>query len=177
MELDQILDELDGSRERLLVAIEHLPDEALLLPGVVGEWSVADVLVNLTVWEAELVTAIMRLDQGKKPEKLQAAMQRPEAFDADCYAENKGRELDRVFADWQGVRVQLEEWLEILPLTYLTNPKRYKWLNGKSLWQMTQEVMIAREKRYLPYLQLFAQRWPLEAAVAEPEEGGCEGNS
>ncbi len=176
MELDQILDELDGSREQLLMAIEHLPDEALLLPGVVGEWSVADVLANLSVWEAELVTAIMSLDQGKKPDKLQEAMQQPEAFDARCHAENRRRELDRIFADWQGTRVQLEEWLETLPLTYLTNPRRYKWLNGKSLWQLIQEVVIAREKHYLPYLQLFAQRWQLEAAMAKSAETEREEN-
>ncbi len=162
MDIEQLLDELDGSRERLLVAIEELPDDALLAPGVLDTWTVADVLANLTVWEAELVTAIMRLDQGKKPDKLQAAMQKPEAFDAQCYAENQGRDLDRVFADWQQVRVQLEEWLETLPLRQVTNPKQYKQLNGKSLWQLVQEVVIAREKRFLPHLQLFAQRWRLD---------------
>lgn len=162
MDIEQLLDELDGSRERLLMAIEELPDDALARPGALNQWTVADVLVNLTVWEAELVTAIMRLDQGKKPDKLQAAMQKSEAFDAQCYAENKGRDLDRVFADWQQVRVQLEEWLETLPLRHVINPKQYKWLNGKSLWQLVQEVVIAREKRFLPHLQIYAQRWRLD---------------
>ncbi len=178
MDIDQILDQLDGSRERLLMAIEELPDEALMAQGVLGQWSVADVLANLTVWEAELVTAIMRLDQGKKPDKLQAAMQKPDAFDASCYAENQGRDLDRIFADWQQVRVQLEEWLETLPVRYVTNPKRYKWLSGKSLWQLVQEVVIAREKRFLPHLQLFAQRWRLdpEAILSSEEDWDDEGN-
>ncbi|MCA9932474.1 MAG: ClbS/DfsB family four-helix bundle protein [Ardenticatenaceae bacterium] len=170
MEIDQILDELDNSRERLLVAIEDLPDEALLAPGVLGEWAIADLLVNLTVWEAEVVTGIMRLDQGKKPEALQLAMDKPDVFDAQCYAENRGRDLDRVFDDWQQVRVQLEEWLETLPVRALTNPKRYKWLNGRSLWQLVQDVLIAREKRFLPYAQLFAQRWRLDPSSILPAE-------
>lgn len=174
MDIDQLLDQLDGSRERLLVAIADLPDDALQAPDAYGDWSVADVLVNLTVWEAELVTAIMRLDQGKNPEALQAARQKPEAFDARCYTENRGRDLDRVFADWQQVRVQLEEWLETLPLRYLTNPKRYKWLDGQSLWQLVQEVVIAREKRFLPHLQLFAQRWQLDSGAAANEEDGVD---
>lgn len=181
IELDHLLDQLDSSRERLLMAIEDLPDEALQIPGVLGDWSVADVLANLTVWEAELVTGIMRLDQGKKPEKLQAAMKQPEAFDASCYEENRERDLDRIFNDWQGVRVQLEEWLETLPLPYLTNPQRYKWLQGKSLWQLVQEVVILREKRYLPHLQLFAQRWRLDpdafSGAAECRGGEEDGES
>jgi len=170
IEIDQILDELDNSRERLLVAIEELPDEALLTPGALGEWSIADLLVNLTVWEAEVVTAVMRLDQGKKPEALQLAMSKPDEFDTRCQVENNGRDLDHVFADWQQVRVQLEEWLETLPVRYLTNPKRYKWLNGRSLWQVIQEVLIAREKRYLPYVQLFAQRWQIDPTSILPAE-------
>ncbi len=179
MDINQILDQLDGSRERLLVAIEELPDEALLAPGALQKWSVADVLANLTAWEAELVTAIMRLDQGKKPDKLQAIMQKPDAFDARCYTESQNRDLDRIFTDWQQVRVQLEEWLETLPLRYVTNPKRYKWLKGQSLWQLVQEVVIAREKRFLPHLQLFAQRWRLDpdGILSDAEDWNDDGNN
>lgn len=162
MDLDQLLDELDNSREKLLLAIADLPDEALIIPGVWGEWSIADLLVNLTVWEAELVTGIMRLDQGKRPEQLLAALAQPDAYDMARYTENKGRDLDRVFDDWQQVRVQLEEWIETMPLRHLTNPNRYKWFAGKSLWQVIQAAIIAREKRFLPHMQLWAQRWRFE---------------
>ncbi|MCA9977623.1 MAG: hypothetical protein KC413_17810, partial [Anaerolineales bacterium] len=100
MDIDQLLDELDGSREKLLMAIADLPDDALMTPGAWEEWSIADILVNLTVWEAELVTGIMRLDQGKRPEAFLPALAQPEAYDQARYEENKGRDLDRVFDDW-----------------------------------------------------------------------------
>ncbi|MCA9961994.1 MAG: ClbS/DfsB family four-helix bundle protein [Chloroflexota bacterium] len=162
MDIDQLLDELDGSREKLLMAIADLPDDALMTPGAWEEWSIADILVNLTVWEAELVTGIMRLDQGKRPEAFLSALAQPEAYDQARYEENKGRDLDRVFDDWQQVRVQLEEWIETMPFRHLTTPSRYKWLGGKSLWQTIQQTLIAREKRFLPHVQLFAHRWQLE---------------
>lgn len=170
MELDQLLDELDGSRERLLMAIETLPDEALTTPGAFGDWSVADILVNLTVWEAEVVTGIMRLDQGKRPEQLLSALRQPDSYDAQRFEENRGRDLDRVFADWQQVRVQLEEWIETMPLRAIIGPNRYKALGGQSLWQLVRKTLIAREKRFLPHVQLFARQWQLQHDAADETE-------
>lgn len=164
VDLDTLLDELDGSREKLLIAIAELPDEALTTPGAWGTWSIADILVNLAIWEAELVTGIMRLDQGKRPESLLTALTKPDKYDATWYEENKERDLDRIFDDLQQVRVQLEEWVETMPLRHLTNAQRYKWFEGKSLWQIIKEIIIAREKRFLPHVQLFAQRWQMETS-------------
>ena len=68
--VDKLLMQLDESRERLLIAIEPLPDLVLIKKGVVGQWSIADILVNLTVWEAELVTGLMKIERGQKPGRL-----------------------------------------------------------------------------------------------------------
>ena len=54
--LEDLLDRLDAARERTLVALEALPDEALTQPGVVGRWAIADLLSILTAWDAEVVT-------------------------------------------------------------------------------------------------------------------------
>jgi len=59
-DLETFLDHLDSGRERLLVAIEPLPDEALVAPGAYGLWSAADVLANRAAWESELVVTTSR---------------------------------------------------------------------------------------------------------------------
>ena len=78
--IEKLLDALDSSRERLLVALDALPDEALLAPNTVGHWSVADLLVQQTAWESELVTGLMRISQGKKPVRLLAALDNAEEY-------------------------------------------------------------------------------------------------
>ena len=158
-DLEQLLDRLDNSREQFLVAIEPLPDEALITPGAVDDWSIADVMINLTAWEAELVTALLRLDRRQRPDNLLAALADPEAYDAVRHAETQGRDLDLIFDDWQLVRVQLEEWLENFSASNLTNPRRYRWFKGKSLRQIIEETTINREKRFLPTVTAFAQAW------------------
>ena len=70
--LEDLLDRLDGARERTLVALEALPDEALTQPGVVGRWAIADLLSILTAWDAESGTGLMQFTNGKPPERVLA---------------------------------------------------------------------------------------------------------
>ena len=157
--LEKLFERLDDSRERLLVTIESLPDQALLLQNAVGEWRVADVIANLTAWEAEVVTGLMRLKQGKRPGKWLAALDDPQGYDAKRYEENKGRDLDRIFADFQRVRVQLEGWLERFSEEELGERKRFKWFKGASLEEMVAKSTFERELRFVPALERFARRW------------------
>ena len=68
--IETIQDALLESRERFLIAIETLPDEGLVKAGLIGQVSIADLMVAMTTAEAELVTGLMQIDQGKKPMKL-----------------------------------------------------------------------------------------------------------
>ena len=155
---EQLLDALDNSRESLLVAIEQLPDEALLEKQAIGEWSVSDVLINITAWEAELVTGLMRIRQNKRPDRLLEALQDPSGYDERRFVENQDRDLDQVFLDWQQVRVQVEEWILEFSERELDNPRRYQWLKGKALKEMIAATTFEREKKIVPHLQLFAQQ-------------------
>lgn len=158
-EAARIQERLDGSRARLLAAIELLPDEALTKAGVDGRHSVADLLALQAAWESELVTALMRLDQGKKPGRFLAALAQPDAFEERCLNENRERELDAIFDDYQQVRLQLETWLEDLSDRELTDPKRHKWFNHKPLARVIAETTTDREVECVPRLETFARDW------------------
>ncbi len=159
-DLETLLDHLDNGRERLLVAIEPLSDEALLAPGAYGLWSAADVLANRAAWESELVTAINQLDRGKKPERLLKLLENPKQFDQQTYSENKERDLDRVFNDFQKVRFQLEEWLETLTAKQLFDKQVYrKWFGGRSLADLIADLTYKADERFVPSLEMFTAAW------------------
>jgi hypothetical protein len=166
---EQLFDALDNSREKLLIAIELLPDEALFEKRAVGEWSIDDVLVNITAWEAELVTGLMRIRQNKRPDKLLAALKDPSEFDRRQYAEIQGRDLDQIFLDLQQVRVQVEEWILEFSERELNNPRRYPWLKGKALHEIIASATFEREKKFIPLVQLFSQQWSILAMEAADE--------
>lgn len=165
MDAFTLQEQLDDVRVRLLEALAGLPDEALVAENAVGEWSLADLLVHFVNWEAELVTALNKLDQGKTPAALLKAMAGRDAYNTARYAEMKGRDLDRIFDDLQGVRSQLEEWLEEFSERGLEDPRRYAALKGKPLWKLIAENSFEHEAAHLPEIEAFADRW----AIAHPD--------
>ena len=54
----------------------------------------------------------MQIDQGKKPEKWLNALKDIEAYNIQRHRDTQGRDLDRIFNDFHGVRIHLEQWLE-----------------------------------------------------------------
>ncbi len=161
--LEDLLDNLDAARERTLIAMETLPDEALVAPGVIGRWSIADLLSILTAWDAEVVTGLLRLQGGKPPEKLLTALANPDLYNAGRYQDAQGRDLEVIFDDFQGARMHLEEWLGELSERALTDPRHYKALGGQALGRLIARATYEHEARYLPFLTTYADRW-------EPEE-------
>ncbi len=157
--LEDLLDRLDATRERTLMALEMLPDEALVQPGVIGRWSIADLLSILTAWDAEVVTALMQLQSGKSPERLLAALRNPDIYNAQRYQEARGRDLDAVFDDFQSSRLHLEEGLSRLSERALLDPRHYRALGGEALGRLIARATHQHEARYLPFLTAFADRW------------------
>jgi hypothetical protein len=161
---------LENSRERLLVALELLPDEALLQPNTIGSWSVAELLSHLTTWESELVTALTQLKQGKKPERLLQALSNRDAYNAQRHAESQNRDLDNIFADLQAVRLHLEQWIEEFSQRDLTENGRYKALGNQPLWRIIAQNSFAHEEAHLTAVEQFAQQWLAQ------EESASSGN-
>ena len=166
--LEDLLDRLDAARERTLVALEALPDEALTQPGVIGRWAIADLLSILTAWDAEVVTGLMQLTTGKTPERLLAALRNPDIYNAQRYQDAQGRDLDAIFDDFQSSRLHLEEWLSGLSDRALTEPRHYRALGGEPLIRLIARATYDHEARYLPFLTTFAQQWE----DTEEETGG-----
>lgn len=159
MDAYALQEKLDTVRMRLLQALAPLPDEALLQSGAVGEWSIADVLSHFINWEAELITGLMRIDQGKRPARLLQALKERDAYNAERYEETKGRDLDRVFDDLQQVRQQLEGWLEEFSSSDLKSTGRYKWLGDRPLWKLIASASFEHEAAHLEEIERFSERW------------------
>ena len=67
MNKGELLNKLESSRESFLELIDDLQDDTFEEPGVNGAWSLKDVLVHLTRWEAELVKLLWQVSQGLAP--------------------------------------------------------------------------------------------------------------
>jgi len=134
MSKTSLLSSLSASRQTFNATFEGLADDLLTQPGANNDGSVKDVLAHIAAWESELVTLLVReVKRGQKPKLSGISDAKVEALNQKWYEENKDRPLDRVLADFQGVRKQLIRQINDWNEKDLTDTKKYKWLNGKSL--------------------------------------------
>jgi uncharacterized protein (TIGR03083 family) len=150
MNRDELLSALRDSRAQVEAALSGLADAQLTGPGALDEWSVKDILSHLTAWEAEAVTVLAKVKRGLKPGKLPSAQAEVDALNAKWYKENKRRPLDRVLADFRGVRAQMIRQVESLSDDDLAAPR--PWFDGGTLGELVKSETVEHEAEHLPHL-------------------------
>ena len=130
MSKQDVLDQLRQARETLLAALDGLQQDALLRPGVVGLWSVKDILAHLCAWESELITALSKLDT-QMPEIMK--IEDINAWNADQYHLNAPRPLDMVLEDFEGVHKHLLQAVQALDDKTLNDARKFRWMEGEPL--------------------------------------------
>ena len=133
MDKQALLDALQEERDLFLESVEGLPDQAWVQPGVVGEWSVKDIVVHLSRWEAELIGMLHQAQQARPPVTAQMGSESRDALNARWIAASQARPIERIVADFQGVRDQAIQRVQALSEEDLGNPSFYPWLGGRPL--------------------------------------------
>jgi hypothetical protein len=148
MTQDEILDALEDERENFLETIDELSDETLIEPGVVGDWSIKDILFHICMWEAELVKLLWQAAQGLPPSVVFFSGLSVDEINAAWTAEGQARTYDQVWDDFQAVRKQTVRRLSAFSDKDLNDPVRYPWLKDHPLWDWIAENSFAHEKEH-----------------------------
>lgn len=151
---------LNDSRQKILDTIKGVSDTALTAETLMPGWSVKDLLVHLTIWEAEMITRLAHARAGKKPRYTDLSRKEIDNLNARWLAEFKDRSPDRVLHDYHQVRKQMIKQVEQMTDSDLADPKRFSWLRGKPLWEWIADESFGHENEHLP--QLLTWRKSLE---------------
>lgn len=135
MTRDEILDALEDEREKFLEAIDGLTDRQIQMPGVVGEWSVKDIMIHLSAWEAEVVKLLWQAKNGQKPSSMHFTQVDVDATNQQWFSDYHSRSLERVQDDFAAVRKQTVRRVEAFSDKDLEDPQRYSWLGDRPLWE------------------------------------------
>jgi uncharacterized protein (TIGR03083 family) len=150
---DEILEHLEDERERLLETLDDLSDEQLLLPGVMGDWSVKDILAHLAMWEAELVKILWSAQQGQAPRSSYFSGVPVDEINENWRKLNTSRSLDHVLSDLRAVRKQTTRRLESFSDQDLNTPARFSWLKGGLLGEWIAEWTYQHESEHTTQIQ------------------------
>ncbi len=148
MSKSELITDLQAARARLLDAIDGLGDDVMLRPGVVGIWSVKDTLGHLVAWEAELVTALSRLDQYKRKPPQIVEIEDIDEWNDEQYHVNARRSLAAVLDDFHGVHKHLVQAIEALDDNTLDDNRRFPWMEGEPLSYLVLENATWHEEEH-----------------------------
>ena len=154
----EFLSALDESHEDYLELLQKLSDEQLIRSNSIGEWSFKDVLVHLSMWEAEAIKMLFQARQGLTPKNLFSANIDENEQNRVWVEASYDRSLERVMDDFTIIREQTIRRLDAFTEKELSDPARFPWLHGRSLLSMIQEYILDHEKMHAKDLQDWLNR-------------------
>ncbi len=148
MEKAELISTLKTGRDDFLKIIQGLSDQVMETPGVVEQWSIKDVLIHLTRWEAEIIKLLWQAKQGTSPTTAHFSGIPVNDIKQWWYEESRSRALKIVMDDFLGVRKQTIRRVADISESVLINPEQYAWLNGKPLWEWVAEDSFEHEEEH-----------------------------
>jgi len=150
MNREVLLAAITQARADLDAALDGLTADEMQAPGVVGEWSIKDLLAHLTVWQVHLLTCLFKAQRGQKPGKMKWSPAEIEAQNKKLYQEYLDRPLENVLADYRGINRQVLRVVAGLSDSDLAGPD--PWGLGKTLSYFFQDWVAEHEAEHLPDL-------------------------
>jgi hypothetical protein len=112
---EQILRKIERSWQDLLDSYAGLSDRDLLEAGVVGAWSVRDIVSHVTVWEEELMKHLPQIVAGGRPPKYSDAHGGIDAFNAKMTEARRSLSLAEVLRERDRTHAKLVRVVRELP--------------------------------------------------------------
>jgi hypothetical protein len=148
MNKEELFDALEDSREDFLEAIAGLSEDDLQRPGCVDDWSVKDLLIHISRWEAELVKMLWQIKQGQHPSSQQFTNMQVDEINQQWAADYHERSLEMALDDFQSVRRQTIRRVDTFSNAELTDPHRFPWQQGRPMFEWIAEDSFRHEEEH-----------------------------
>jgi hypothetical protein len=132
-----LLEKIRTGHERFNALLAELSDAQLIKPGVIGIWSVKDIVAHIVIHEQRMLQWMTERMQGRNPIAFQP-FDMPEKelneLNENIYQENCNRDWMDVFQDWEKTHSQTLRLIEAANEEDLMSAQRFRLLGGEPLW-------------------------------------------
>jgi hypothetical protein len=126
MNRQQLLKKLDKAWMEFKESYAGLSDARLTEPGVVGDWSVKDILAHVTWWEEEALKYLPLIIQQGTPPRYSTQYGGIDAFNALMTERRQDLSLAGVLQQQQETHRRLVDYLESVPEEQFTRETRFR---------------------------------------------------
>jgi hypothetical protein len=160
MEKALLLREVTSGYAALEALIAPLNDEQLTTPGVMGEWTMKDVLAHLTAWHLHLLDLLDAAVQGTTPapSAVVSTDEEVDRLNAHFYAAGHARPLAEVQAGFGASFERVIADLEALAEEALNRTDQWPWLRGVPLWQFVRGNTYAHYDEHATHIRAWLAR-------------------
>jgi hypothetical protein len=137
MDKASILDELRSKYVALEAILAPLDEAQMTKTGVIGDWSIKDILAHITAWQDRLLAWLHAARHNEEPTiSGPDSEEEMDRLNEQFYKENRSRPLADVLGGFRSSYLQIVEAVQAMPEEDLIDPHRFAWLNGDSLRQL-----------------------------------------
>ena len=138
MTKSRLLEEIQIEHQRLEKTLAMVDKGQMLIPGVIDEWTVKDILAHITVWEQRMVRWLGEAMSGEVAHMLPDGMTWDDLdeWNEQTYQEHRHRPLKEVLADYELSYPQALKAAQEVSEQDLIDPDRFDWRDGDPLWVM-----------------------------------------
>ena len=122
MDRRQLMARIDARWQEFVRSYEGLSEEDMALPGVVGDWSVKDLIAHVTIWEEETLKLLPMIAKGLRT-PLYGDVDR---FNAEGVARKRSLSHDRVSRESTETHQSLISYLEGVPESLFATDTRFR---------------------------------------------------
>ena len=125
----ELLEDIQVQRRRLQRSLDQLTRSDMLASGVVGKWSILDLLAHLAAWEQLFLSWYEAGLQGHVPGEAPVGMSKKamDELNERIYVQNQARSLDEIQAEFQASYQQLWTSLQAISEEDMFAKGRYAW--------------------------------------------------
>ncbi|MFC1848401.1 DinB family protein [Chloroflexota bacterium] len=125
MKREQLLKRVDQGWREFLAVIEGLHEDVVLEPGVVGEWSIRDVITHIATWEEEALAALPVILKGKRTPRY-IRYGGIDAFNALSMEKKRYMSLSEARGALTATHKRLMDYLSGVPESAYTTENRFR---------------------------------------------------
>ena len=126
MDRSQVLAKIDKAWRLLHESYAGLPEAKLTEPGVVGDWSVKDILAHVTTWEQEALKYLPVILEGGRPPRYSVKYGGINAFNALMTEQKRDLYLDDVLKKMDETHQQIIDTVQNAPEELFAQETRYR---------------------------------------------------
>jgi hypothetical protein len=122
----QVLEKLASAWNDFTGSCAGLSEADLVIPGVIGAWSVRDIIAHVTTWEEEALKHLPSILEGGTPPRYSTTYGGIDAFNAQMTVRKAALSLSEVLGQQQEVHEQVIALVERVPEDLFLRETRFR---------------------------------------------------